>query len=222
MMNWLSHLLVSAYAIRLAFWRRVLISIANCLERGPMYSQSLRAIFRKYYGVEVGLYTHGGCFSIGRFSPGVRVGRYCSIAHDVMALTRDHPGSFKSTHALFFNAKLDFCDDDIVEQRELSIGNDVWMGAFSVILPSVRNIGDGAIIGAGAVLSRDVPPYAVVAGNPARVVRFRFAAETIEELLASHWWEQSIEELKPKLREFQQPYEPENSAAVPAGEGSRA
>ena len=73
-------------------------------------------------------------------------------------------------------------------------------------LPHVTNIGDGAVIGAGAVVNKNVPPYAVVVGNPARVVRYRFSQKIIEELLASRWWEKSIEEIKPYIHEFQIPY----------------
>ena len=67
------------------------------------------------------------------------------------------------------------------------IGSDVWIGTEAVILPGVR-IGDGAIIGARAVVAADVPPYAVVVGNPARVVRQRFAADVVAELLSLAWW----------------------------------
>ncbi|OHV72166.1 CatB-related O-acetyltransferase [Ensifer sp. LCM 4579] len=67
------------------------------------------------------------------------------------------------------------------------VGNDVWIGMEATIMPGVR-IGDGAIIAAKSVVTKDVPPYAVVAGNPARVVRMRFPAEIIERLLAISWW----------------------------------
>lgn len=68
------------------------------------------------------------------------------------------------------------------------IGNDVWIGREAVIMPGVR-VGDGAIIGTRAQVARDVPPYAVVVGNPGRVVRTRFAPEVVAELLAIRWWD---------------------------------
>jgi virginiamycin A acetyltransferase len=68
------------------------------------------------------------------------------------------------------------------------IGNDVWIGRDAVILPGIT-IGDGAIIGAHAVVSRDVPPYAVVVGNPARIARRRFSETEIDALLAIRWWD---------------------------------
>ncbi len=72
------------------------------------------------------------------------------------------------------------------------IGNDVWIGRDAVIMPGVR-VADGAIIGAHAVVARDVPPYAVVVGNPGRVTRIRFAPEVVEALLVIRWWDWPIE-----------------------------
>jgi virginiamycin A acetyltransferase len=71
------------------------------------------------------------------------------------------------------------------------VGHDVWIGSGATILPGAR-IGSGAIIGAGAVVSGDVPPYAIVAGNPARVIRQRFGAETVARILALAWWDWPI------------------------------
>jgi hypothetical protein len=114
---------------------------------------------------------------------------------------------FKSTHAFFFNPALKKCDKYLIDSNPLRIGNDVWIGEYAVILANVSEIGDGAVIGAGAIVNKNVPPYAVIVGNPARIVRFRFSKEIINELLASKWWEKDIEELEPYIKEFQQPYE---------------
>lgn len=67
------------------------------------------------------------------------------------------------------------------------IGNDVWLGANSLVLKGVK-IGDGAVIGAGAVVTKDVPPYAIVGGNPAKVIKMRFDDETIGKLMQLQWW----------------------------------
>ncbi|MEJ5358035.1 MAG: hypothetical protein WHT06_05120 [Desulfobacterales bacterium] len=85
------------------------------------------------------------------------------------------------------------------------IGHDVWIGHNAIILPSVDKIETGAIIGAGAVIHRDVPPYSVYQGNPARLIKKRFADEKIEDVLQSKWWEKSIDELKGQLEEFRNP-----------------
>lgn len=197
----LTYFLYNAY--RFATLRRRVINLLYRLEGGDFYSQTLRRIFRDYHEVEVGLYTHGGCFvprAIDRFTT---IGRYCSIAHGVRTLNQNHPMDFKSTHGFFFNPELGFCRGVDVEITHLNIGHDVWIGANALILPHTRNIGHGAVIGAGTVVNKDVPPYAVVVGNPGRVVRFRFDPKTIEGLLASQWWEKPIDQLN--VEEFARP-----------------
>lgn len=75
------------------------------------------------------------------------------------------------------------------------VGNDVWIGQDATILPGIH-IGDGAIIGANSVVTKDVPPYSVVAGNPAVIKKYRFDDETIKLLLELKWWDKPIEEIK--------------------------
>jgi acetyltransferase-like isoleucine patch superfamily enzyme len=81
------------------------------------------------------------------------------------------------------------------------VGNDVWIGARAIILSGVR-IGDGAIVGAGAVVSRDVPPYAVVAGVPAKIVKFRYANDKVEKLLRIGWWNWSEKKILANMDYF--------------------
>ena len=204
-------LLYRGYAAAGPRLRDVIRRRVTALEGGEMFSQTVRRIFKEYFDVEIGLYTHGGCFEPGQFDRYTTVGRYCSIARDVRVFNRDHPTAFKSTHAFFFNPKLGFCREEKVQYAPLRIGHDVWIGAGAKILPSVREIGTGAVIGAQSVVTRNVPPYGVVTGFPARLVRFRFSGEVIEELLASRWWEQDIEEIVPCIDEFAGPYEPKST-----------
>lgn len=195
--------LIRAYAVNrlrgLTLWlvRRV---------DGPDHtSPTMRAIFSHYFGVEIGMYTHGACFEPFTLDEQTRIGRYCSVARGVRVLNHNHPVGFKSTSPFFFNEHFGLCDHSLVEFNPLEIGNDVWIGANAVVLPEVDRIGDGAIIGAGAVVSRDVPPYAVVLGNPGRVVKYRFPEDVIARLLAEKWWEKDLEELLPDLGTFQEP-----------------
>lgn len=153
-------------------------------------------------GCEIGMQGAIGAFSYarpgGRLSSGVKaVGRYCSISSGVVAGDSNHPTDWLSTHPFQYGAGAVFtgwtkcADFDFMRmpraKRAVTIGNDVWIGANAIILPGV-GIGDGAVIGAGAVVSADVPPYAVVAGVPARVLRYRFDEQTIERLLELRWW----------------------------------
>jgi acetyltransferase-like isoleucine patch superfamily enzyme len=203
----MSTVLYKLYRIKNGRLRNLIVRIISRIEHGQLYSKTMRKIFKDYHGVEIGMYTHGSCFVPGNFDRFTTVGRYCSIAANVKVFNRDHPMDFKSMHAFFFNSNLKYTKEDLVEYSPLVIGNDVWLGDGVKIMPQVTNIGDGAVIGAGAVVNKDVPPYAVVVGNPARVVRYRFSKEVIESLLESKWWEKDIEEILPDIKEYQQPYE---------------
>ena len=73
-----------------------------------------------------------------------------------------------------------------------NIGNDVWIGSNAVVMAGLT-VGDGAVIGAGSVVTKDVPPYAIVAGNPAKILRYRFAPEIVQKLIDTHWWDLPLE-----------------------------
>ena len=188
--------------------RSLVLRIARRMEGGEFRSQTLRAIFRKYWGVDVGLYTHGGCFVPWAVDPGTTIGRYTSVAQTARIINANHPIDWKAMSGLFFNPELGYCGDWLVDFTPLEIGNDVWIGSYAVVLPEVRRIGDGAVIGAGAVVNRDVPDYAVVLGNPARVVKYRFSQEVIASLLNERWWERELDDLVQAISEFQHPYPP--------------
>lgn len=207
----LSDILYKLYGIDNNRVRALLRSIIYRVEKGEIYSHTLRRIFEHYYDVEVGLYTHGGCFvpfQVDRFTS---IGRYCGIASPIRSMNRDHPLSFPSTHAFFFNPVLGYCRKNPVDYIPLTIGNDVWIGHNAIILPSVTEIGNGAVIGAGSIVNKNVPPYAVVTGHPARIVRYRFPEKLISKLLLSRWWEKSIDELKPQIHEFMKPLDDYNN-----------
>ncbi|HGS7982063.1 TPA: CatB-related O-acetyltransferase [Pseudomonas aeruginosa] len=145
--------------------------------------------------LEVGAYTDvvSGC----EFLEVASIGRFCSIATGVVIgqPRRSHPMHWLSTHAFTANPKL--LRKPLQPEREATparIGHDVWIGRDALILDGVE-IGTGAVIGAQSLVNRDVPPYAVVAGSPARVLRYRFAPELIERLLASRWWELPLDVL---------------------------
>lgn len=197
--------LVRRYGSSRGFVRRLIQKYVTDREGGQNYSESLREIYRLYYGVEVGMYTMGGCFIPYAFGRNTTIGRYTSIAVTAFAATDNHPMHHKAMHGFFFNAELGIVDTN-PEFLPLHIGNDVWLGHNSIIMPEVATIGDGAVVGAGAVVNKNVPPYAVVVGNPARVVRYRFLPEVIDRLVAERWWDKDISELKNHLNEYTQPF----------------
>jgi serine acetyltransferase len=93
--------------------------------------------------------------------------------------------------------------------QAVTIGHDVWIGARVLVLGGV-NIGIGAVVAAGAVVTKDVPPYAIVAGVPARIIRYRFNEDQIRTLLETRWWDMSIAELKASKDLFGRPYDAGN------------
>lgn len=126
------------------------------------------------------------------------IGKFCSLSNRVVIGGASHPMHFVSTSPVFLShkdsVKAKFSKHDYLPQIRTSIGNDVWIGENVMIKAGIR-IGDGAVIGMGAVVTKDVPDYAVVAGNPARIIRFRFDENIIADLLASRWWDLSSDEL---------------------------
>ncbi|MBA1143698.1 CatB-related O-acetyltransferase [Mesorhizobium sp. CCANP35] len=89
----------------------------------------------------------------------------------------------------------------------ITIANDVWIGRHAMIMPGVH-IADGVIVAAGAVVTKDVPPYAIVGGVPAKLIRYRFSQDVIAKLLAIRWWEWSDEKIKQEAAFLTGPIEP--------------
>lgn len=143
-----------------------------------------------------------------------QVGRFTSIASGVNTVAGNHPtNTMVSTHPAFFSKKkrcgITFVDETIFEEvtyadsekHHVLIGNDVWIGANVTILNGVH-IGDGAIIAAGAVVVKDVPPYTIVGGVPAKEIRKRFTPEQIDFLQTYQWWNKDFDWLVKNAKYF--------------------
>ncbi len=133
----------------------------------------------------------------------VEIGKFCSFANSVTIFSGgNHPMKFISTHPLkLFFGKGDFnaWSNDCGDDHEITIiGNDVWLGHGCTIM-SGSEIGDGAVVGAHSVVRGRIPPYAIVIGNPAKVVKYRFDEKTINQLLAIKWWDWPIEKIKSEI-----------------------
>ena len=147
------------------------------------------------------------CFDVNRMQRGTKIGRYTGIFPTVMIRNADHPRNTISSHSLFFHSIYGYVDGYDRTRMQVTIGNDVWIGHNATILYPTKTIGDGAVIAAGSVVVEDIPPYAIVGGYPAKILRYRFSKERIELLLKSRWWEASLEELEPVKDQFMQPLE---------------
>jgi acetyltransferase-like isoleucine patch superfamily enzyme len=117
------------------------------------------------------------------------VGKYCSIAEPVTVLLGgEHRTDGVATYAFRERDGIGPAEPNSFSKGDVVIGNDVWIGWNATILSGVT-IGDGAVIGARAVVRKDVPPYAIALGNPARVARYRFTPAQIARLLEVKWWD---------------------------------
>ena len=115
-----------------------------------------------------------------------------------------HPTNRKSTHRMFYSKNrpewILYCNEENFEEKKYTnIGHDVWIGARVILMDGI-NVGNGAIVAAGSIVTKDVPPYAIVAGVPAKVIRQRFEPEVVQKLQAEAWWNLSEEELVIRCR----------------------
>lgn len=172
------------------------IGILSTVFHSSMGEYTSISSFSSLLGCELGDYSYINRYVSITFT---RIGKFVSIAPNVSIGLPEH-NMVVSTHPFYhdktlggFTVKHRYYDKDDITV----IGNDVWIGTHSVILKGVK-IGDGAIIGAGSIVTKDVPPYSIVVGNPAKVLKYRFSPEVIEKLLTIKWWDfdrDTIEEL---------------------------
>lgn len=132
------------------------------------------------------------------------IGKFCAIAKDVKFIMNgaNHKDNGFSTYPFFIFAngweKVAPKDGELPFKGNTVIGNDVWLGYDVTVMPGVT-IGDGAIIGSKSVITKDVPAYSVVGGNPAKIIKYRFDDSTIESLLTISWWNWSAEKITQNL-----------------------
>ena len=123
------------------------------------------------------------------------IGRYVSISHDVKIGLENHKLDGIGTSPVFYSKQRGWVDRNSIERQvPVAVGDDVLISANAMIMSGVK-IGTGAVVGAGAFVNKDVPPYAIVAGIPAKIIRYRFDEATIERLLKSEWWKLDKSEL---------------------------
>lgn len=125
------------------------------------------------------------------------IGSYCSIGSNVVIGPGVHDLTKLSTSGRFYS-------DTYAEltKKNCIIGNDVWIGTYAIVMRGVR-VGNGAVIGANSVVTKDVPDFAIVAGVPAKILKYRFNEKTQSKIKASNWWDLKLDNAKLKLKELQ-------------------
>jgi len=147
----------------------------------------------KFTTIGFGTRITGPAFIDSKQEAPVIIGKYCAIAHNLRIRTRNH-------YTGYINLQCNFQDKHgfpslYTTKGSIIIGNNVWIGDNVIILSGVK-VGDGAVIGAASVVTKDVAPYAIAAGNPAKVVKKRFSDEIIDQLTQVKWWDWSEEKIQ--------------------------
>lgn len=131
------------------------------------------------------------------------IGKFCSIARQTTIGVSDHDYRLVTTHPIIIDPSYGMVDNSIRKAQKPApiIGHDVWVGMSSFIMRGVR-IGDGAVVAANSVVTRDVAPYSIVGGNPARHIKFRFSQDIVEALLEIRWWDWGEEKIRQHRADF--------------------
>lgn len=136
------------------------------------------------------------------------IGSFVSIADRVYIGRGIHPISWVSTSPVFYDnkdsVKVKYSKHKRDEHPKTYIGNDFWIGDGVFVKPGIK-IADGAVVGMGSVVTKDVPPYAIVAGNPARIIRYRFSQDVVNELCNSKWWDLQEDDMRKLARNINNP-----------------
>lgn len=142
--------------------------------------------FTSLNGPNLDIYAGNGSVSIGNF---------CSIARNVSFQVDSHNYQKLTTYLIFKNVFQEENTSEVISPGSINIGHDVWIGSHAIILGNIT-IGNGAVVAANSVVNKDVPPFAIVAGSPARIIKFRFDESTIEQINKLAWWDWSLDQLR--------------------------
>lgn len=201
------------------FFVEDIVELPIVKERRERKEQNEKArLRRKNYITLVGKYSYGPLCKNHRYIKSI--GAFCSFAEGADVVL-NHPLEYITTHPFIYAGKIvEEVENEYIDYKEMpwyfpnvepktqkkinkriTIGNDVWLGR-NVIITNGANIGNGVIAGAGAVITKDVPDYAIVAGVPARIIRYRYTPEQIEKLNKIAWWDWPDEQIRERYDDF--------------------
>ena len=203
--------------VRISFAKRLILRVLawalDDVEKSRMHPLNRVLFHRCYEGarapflhpqIEVGDYTYGlrrDCFFSYHPNDRVVIGKFCGIAQGVRFIFGEHEMDRVSTYPFDARCFEDGAHVDSESKGDILIGNDVWVGANAIILSGVT-IGDGAVIAAGAVVNKDVAPYSVVGGVPAKHIKYRLKEDQVRGMLEIKWWDWPLDKIKDNRKLF--------------------
>lgn len=159
-------------------------------EGGQFRSASLRRVLHKHYDISVGAHSYGSLLIPGMCDSKTSIGRYVSIGPNVRRFGASHPITMPTMHPYWYNSDLGWVPkSNDVRRSALVIESEAWIGANATILPGCKRIGIGAVVGAASVVTKDVPDFAIVVGNPARQLSVRLSDVVRKQLLSARPWD---------------------------------
>ncbi|EJB5285257.1 CatB-related O-acetyltransferase [Vibrio vulnificus] len=177
-----------------------------CYKTHGKFKEGSRYISENRFGFVVGKYSYGyeqfwGKNNNGRYL--ASIGSFTAVADNVIIAAGNHPIQFISLSGILYDRSFGFVDQnvsigDVTNNSKVVIGSDVWIGCNVTILPGVK-ISDGAVVAAGSVVTKDVEPFSIVAGVPARHKKYRFTDDEISKLLQDKWWDKSDKDISSNL-----------------------
>lgn len=153
--------------------------------------------------VKIGRYTSlwGPNIQVLAINNSIEIGNFCSIARDVTIQEYFHDHQKLTTFYIGRNVFGESINDEVVSKGNIKIGHDVWIGTGVQIMSGVT-IGNGVVIAANSTVTKDVPPYSIVAGTPAKVIKMRFPDDIIEKIESLKWWDWDLETIKNNKKLF--------------------
>lgn len=187
-------MLVEKLFIQSKLMRKIIVHFYDRKENGVWRSSSVRKLFKEYKQIDAGFGSYG--WASDMIEGPATIGNYTSIGKNVRRISVNHMVDYATMHPCVFNPEFGWVSKDDRKRSQIHIGNDVWIGDNVMILPSCRTIGDGAVVAAGAVVTKDIPPYEIWGGVPAYCLKRRFSDDIIEGLQRTQWWDLPEEKLK--------------------------
>lgn len=176
------------------YWNKLLK-----IQPPPRAYRSRAKFLKQYPNYKIGVGTYGLPIVLDwKEGTTLEIGSYCSISRNVQIfLGGNHRANWISTFPFpkFYPELSSLIPSFGVTKGDVIIGSDVWLCRNCTIMSGIK-IGHGAIVASGAIVTKDVPPYAIVAGNPAKIIKYRFDQETIDKLLKSEWWKWPEDEIR--------------------------